>query len=166
MQHKLKSGIIFLFVFGTTGVLAQNSLNSGGGDHSGIGGSVGFSIGQIARQTQVGTSGSVSEGIQQPYEISVVTAIEQATEITLQVKGYPNPVTDYLTLSIYDNTKDRHDFSELSYQLYNMQGKLIQSQKIIDNQTRIVMAHLLPSTYFLKVIRNTDKIKIFKIIKN
>jgi hypothetical protein len=151
---------LLTFIFSLSTVSAQESLNVAGGDASGSGGSVSYSIGQVAYQTHTGTSGSVAEGLQQPFEISVVTAIEEAQGINLTVTAYPNPTTHYLILSI-----DEFELSNISYQLYDMNGKLLQSEKITDNRTSIFMSNLVPATYFVKVILGNKEIKTFKIIK-
>ena len=162
MKHKrLKLSALLFLGLGLTGLQAQTSVNATGGNASGSGGSASYSVGQLAYTTNTGTNGSVSEGVQQPFEISVVTGIEEAKGINLSVTAYPNPTTDYLTLSIAD-----FDASKLSYQLYDMNGKLLQSEKITGNQTSIVMSNLVPATYFVKVIQGNKEFKTFKIIKN
>jgi hypothetical protein len=162
MRHKkLKLSAIILLGLGLTGLQAQESVNATGGDASGSGGSVSYSVGQVVYTTNTGTNGSVTQGVQQPYEISVVTAIEEAKGINLTVTAYPNPATDYLTLRI-----DEFEISNLSFQLYDMNGKLLQSEKITGNQTSIVMSNLVPATYFVKVIQANKEVKTFKIIKN
>ena len=162
MRHKLlKLSTVLLLGLGLTGVQAQTSVNATGGDASGGGGSVSYSVGQVVYTTHTGTSGSVAEGVQQPYEISVVTGLEEAQSINLSVTAYPNPTTDYLTLRI-----DEFEISNLSFQLYDMNGKLLQNEKITGNQTSIVMSNLLPATYFVKVIQGNKEVKTFKIIKN
>ena len=131
MRHKrLKLSTVLLLGLGLTGVQAQTSVNATGGDASGGGGSVSYSVGQVVYTTHTGTSGSVAEGVQQPYEISVVTGLEEAQSINLSVTAYPNPTTDYLTLRI-----DEFEISNLSFQLYDMNGKLLQNEKITGNQT-------------------------------
>jgi hypothetical protein len=160
-QKRLKLSAVLLLGFGLTGLQAQVSINATGGNAAGSGGSVNYSVGQVFYTTNTGTSGSVAQGVQQPYEISVVTGIEEAKGINLSVTAYPNPTTDYLTLRI-----DEFDISNLSYQLYDMQGKLLQNEKIMDNQTSIVMSNLVPATYFIKVIQGNKEVKTFKIIKN
>jgi len=162
MRHKrLKLSAVLLLGLGLTGLQAQESVNATGGNASGSGGSVSYSVGQVVYTTNTGTTGSVAQGVQQPYEISVVTAIEEAKGINLSVTAYPNPTTDYLTLRI-----DEFEISNLSFQLYDMNGKLLQNEKITGNQTSIVMSNLVPSTYFVKVINGNQSIKEFKIIKN
>ena len=162
MRHKrLKLSAVLLLGLGLTGLQAQTSINATGGDASGSGGSASYSVGQVVYTTNTGTNGTVAQGVQQPYEISVVTGIEEAKGINLSVTAYPNPTTDYLTLSIAE-----FEISNLSYQLYDMNGKLLQNAKITGNQTSIVMSNLFPANYFLRVIHGNKEVKTFKIIKN
>ncbi len=162
MRHKrLKLSAVLLLGLGLTGLQAQTSVNATDGDVSGSGGSVSYSVGQVVYTTHTGTSGSVAEGVQQPYEISVVTGLEETKGINLSVSAYPNPTTDYLTLEVKDV-----ELLNLHFQLYDMNGKLLQNEKITGNQTSIVMSNLLPATYFVKVIQGNKEVKTFKIIKN
>ena len=162
MKHKrLKLSALLFLGLGLTGLQAQESVNATGGDALGSGGSASYSVGQVVYTTNTGTNGSVAQGVQQPFEISIVTGIEEAKGINLSVSAYPNPTTDYLTLSIGE-----FDISNLSYQLYDMNGKLLQNEKITGNQTSIAMGNLVPANYFVKVIQGNKEVKTFKIIKN
>ena len=162
MRHKrLKLSAVLLLGLGLTGLQAQTSVNATGSNASGSGGSVSYSIGQVVYTSNTGINGSVAQGIQQPYEISVVTTIEEANSMTLSVTAYPNPTTDYITLRI-----DEFDISNLSYHLYDMSGKLLQKEKITSNQISIIMSNLVPANYFVKVIQGNKELKTFKIIKN
>ena len=162
MRHKrLKLSAVLLLGLGLTGLQAQESVNATGSNASGSGGSVSYSVGQVVYTNNTGTNGSVAQGVQQAFEISVVTGLEQAKGINLSVSAYPNPTKDYLTLSIGE-----FDISNLSYQLYDMNGKLLQNAKITGNQTSIVMSNLVPANYFVKVIQGNKEVKTFKIIKN
>ena len=160
-KKQLKLSALLMLGLGLTGLQAQESINATGRNASGSGGSASYSVGQLAYTTNTGTNGSVSEGVQQPFEISEVTGIEEAKGINLSVSAYPNPTTDYLTLSISE-----FEISNLTYQLYDISGKLLQSEKITGNQTNIVMSNLVPANYFVKVIAGNQLIKEFKIIKN
>ncbi|HQK70071.1 MAG TPA: T9SS type A sorting domain-containing protein [Bacteroidales bacterium] len=173
MRHKTKLQVersklkvlgvatLLTFTFSLFTVSAQESINASGGNASGSGGSVSFSVGQVVYQTHFSTSGSVTQGVQQPYEISVVTAIEEAKGINLSVSAYPNPATDYLILEVKD-----FGLSDLYFYLYDMSGILLQNQKISGSQTSIVMSNLVPATYFVKVVQDNKEVKTFKIIKN
>lgn len=175
--NRLKFSVVLLLGLGLTGLHAQESINATGGNALGSGGSVSYTVGQMVYQTYNGTNGSVAEGVQQPYEISVVTGLEEAKDIYLSVSAYPNPTTDYLTLEIKG-----FEIPNLNFQLYDISGKLLQSEKIEGNQARVVMSHLVPATYFVKVIQGNKEgnhvkynevgskqfnvVKTFKIIKN
>ena len=163
MRHKkLKLSAVLLLGLGLTGLHAQTAVPATGGNASGSGGTVSYSVGQVAYTTNTGGSnGSVAQGVQQPFEISVITGLEEAKGISLSLSAYPNPTTDFLNLKVenYDNTN-------LSYQLFDMNGKLLESKKITGNQTSIVMSNLVPATYFVKVTESNKEVKTFKIIKN
>jgi hypothetical protein len=99
--------------------------------------------------------------VQQPYEISILTAIGDSKEITLLISAYPNPATEYLVLNI-----NGFELSNLAYQLCDMQGKVLQSEKITGNQTSIDMSNLALASYILKVAKGDKEVKILKVIKN
>ena len=113
----LKIGIVLLVLLSPFGLHAQVSVNAAGGNAAGDGGFVSFSVGQTAFSANAGLNGSVTQGVQQPYEISVLSVSENAENINLSV--YPNPSTDYLYLTSSD------EISGLSYQLFDMNGRLL-----------------------------------------
>jgi len=153
--------IFLLWGFSLALTQAQTNISAIGGDASGSGGSVSYSIGQVVYTTNTGTNGSVAQGVQQPYEISVVSTIEEAKGINLMVSAYPNPTTDYLILDVPD-----FDLLTFAFHLYDMQGKLLQNEIINDSHTRIAMNNLATAVYFVKVFQNNKEVKTFKIIKN
>lgn len=152
---------ILLFGFGMPVLLAQEALTTSGGDTTGIGGSVSYTVGQVLYTTNTGTNGTIAEGVQQPYEISVVVGLEEAQDIILVCTVYPNPATDLLTLET-----ETPNNKNLFYQLYDIMGTLLISKKLIDIKTIIPMTNLPPATYLLKVTDNHKVVKTFKIIKN
>lgn len=150
--------IILGFVF--LSVHAQEVFNGTGGDASGSGGTVAYSVGQIVYTTNTGKNGTLAQGVQQPFEISIVAILLEVKGINLTVSAYPNPVYDFLILKIeYNNHKN------LSYQLIDVNGKLIDSKNINGDQTIIAMGNLAPAMYFVKVIQINKEVKIFKIVK-
>jgi hypothetical protein len=140
---------------------AQSTIPASGGNASGGGGTVSYTVGQIVFTTNTGTNGTVSQGVQQPYEISVVTAIQNTKDIILECLAYPNPTRGQVKLVIRTN-----DFENLRFQLYDLNGVRIQDIKIEDEETEILMDRLFSSVYFLKVLSGNKEIKTFKIIKN
>lgn len=153
-----------LFVYGTLGIKAQNNIVSSGGEATGTGGSVSYSAGQIFYTTNTGLNGSVAQGVQQPYEISVITAIEDAGDINLVCTAYPNPASDFLTLKVDASTTLGNQ--SMVYHLFDMNGKLLEGKNITVTETYISIGNLASATYFLKVIQGNKEVKTFKIIKN
>ena len=139
---------------------AQESATAAGGNASGGGGTVAYSIGQVVYTTNTGSNGSVAQGVQHPYEISVVLGVDNH-QISLNVQAYPNPTTDYVILRI-DNFKQ----NSLSYKIYNVEGKLLDYRNIENPETNIQMNTLASAAYFLKVLQKEEEVKTFKIIKN
>lgn len=140
---------------------AQESANAAGGDATGSGGSVAYSIGQVVYTTNTGTDGSVAQGVQQAYEISLVTNINEAF-LAISLTAFPNPTTENLSLQISDYNNEK-----LSYELTDMQGKVMRNGEIVAQQTLINMNSLPTATYFINVVNQENKkVQSFKIIKN
>ncbi len=155
--------LLLLIAIGLTETKAQQSINATGKNATGSGGSVSYSVGQVTYQTNTGANGSVAQGVQQPYEISVI-GIDEAKDINLSVSAYPNPTTDYLELKVDASTT--LSIQSMSYQLFDMNGKLLKSEVISGSQTRIAMNNFVAATYFVKITKGNKEIKTFKIIKN
>ena len=139
---------------------AQESANASGGDATGSGGTVAYSVGQVVYTTHTGSTGTVAQGVQQPYEISVVLGIENSL-IDLDITAYPNPTTHFLTLNIGNALSET-----LHFQLCDLGGKIIERRKITNRTETINMENLATATYLLKVSNANNEVKIFKIIKN
>lgn len=158
---KFKLCALLLFGLGLTVLQAQESSNATGGSASGSGGSATYSVGQVVYTTNTGTNGSVAQGVQQPFEISIATGVDEAQGISLMISAFPNPTTDYLTLKV-----ENFQLSTLHYQLFDINGKLLRNEKLTSKHTIIAMSNLVPATYFLKVTETDKEVKTFKIIKN
>lgn len=140
---------------------AQAAVNSGGGKATGSGGSVDYSTGLVFFKTVSAASGSVAEGVQQPYEISVITSAEEAKGINLLISAYPNPTSGTLYLEVKD-----YDPAGLICQLLNQQGNLMKKLPLTGQLTSISLDGLPPAVYFVKLTRNNITLKLFKIIKH
>jgi hypothetical protein len=154
---------ILLSGLGLTGLKAQDAISVSGGDATGTGGSASFSIGQVVYTTNTGPNGSVAQGVQQPYEISVVTEVEKTNGIELLISAFPNPTTSHLTLNI--ENPGTIDIRSLSYQLFDLNGTLLETTKVNGDQTIIEMNNRVAATYFLSVTNENKTLKTFKIIK-
>lgn len=152
--------LFLLFGFLIPKIHSQNAVVVSGGDATGSGGKVSYSVGQIAYTYASGSNGSVSQGEQQPFEISTL-GVDNFPTITLEMSLYPNPTSTNATLKIQDL-----DSENLTYQLFDVRGKQISESKISNSETQINMESFNAAIYFLEVKNQNKTIKNFKIIKN
>jgi len=190
MQFKKQTlSAIFLLAIGLTGLKAQQATTTSGGNASGSGGSATYSVGQVVYNTNTGAGGTVTQGVQQPFEISVVSGIEELG-INISYTAYPNPTTSNIVLEIdassvetqniasQSNGKisnETQNIASLHYTLSDINGKQLTHQTITDNKTIIPMEQLSVGTYFITIVVETQNItslqsksthlKTFKIIK-
>ncbi len=158
MKHKKTFMNAAFLLLGLGGLHAQETVLPTGGEATGAGGTASYSVGQIVYTTATGTNGSVAQGVQQPYEISTTVGINETT-INLELNVYPNPATNYLTLKV-------EKLESLTFQLIDLQGKVIENKKVTAITSTINMEELPKAIYFLNVTKNNQLIKTFKVIKN
>jgi len=115
-------------------VQSQSNFVSTGANISGSGGTLSYSVGQLAYKSLNSISGSINQGVQQPYEIYTVGIEDVKLDVSLSV--YPNPAFDKLVISM-----EEVDSKIFSYQLMDLQGNLLSSNKILDKQTIIDAMH-------------------------
>ena len=151
--------LTFLLSFSVNAQTSHQVLSASGGDATGSGGSVAYSVGQIVYTTSTGTTGSVAQGVEQAYEIYSVGIKETALNISLSV--FPNPTSDFLTLKVEDYNNET-----LGFDLLDEQGKLILSEQITNQETQVAMSTLARGSYFINIVQTNKKIQTFKIIKN
>ena len=153
---------ICVLVSTLTSAWTQSEVNTSGGDGTGPGGSVAYTIGQVSYTNIKAEDGSISLGVQQPNLFLTVGTLE--TDITVSASVYPNPSNTQTTLKLegQDETIIQKD---LMYRLFDLNGKLLMEQKITSNTTTIPLDHLTGSVFILQVVRKDIEVKAFKIFK-
>lgn len=141
------------------GIWAQSGSVAGGGDLNGSAGSVSYSLGQVAYTYEEGATGSTNAGLQQPYELFVV-GLNDFPSIVLEFSIAPNPVKDFLTLSVGQWLEG------LSFSLHDDLGRILLKSEISSSVTSIDLKNHPPASYFINVYQNQVKIKTFKVIKH
>jgi hypothetical protein len=148
--------ILYCFV---SKLSAQSTLDATGDNYVGSGGSVSFSVGQITYNTITNEAHTIYEGVQHPIELYKITASKDSI-IDLNFLVFPNPTYDLITLQVGST-----DLKNLSYQLVDILGRVIETKIISNYQTEINMSDLSAGTYVLNIISKQKSIKYFKIIK-
>ena len=138
---------------------AQQGTDAAGGNATGPGGSVSYSIGLVDFITASGPNGVITQGLQQPYEIYLV-GIKDG-EAASVVSVYPNPAGDYVVVDVGDMP-----FKGMHCALYDLHGRLCASTIVTGAQTRVSLVDLAKATYLLRVTGKEGEIQTFKVIKN
>jgi hypothetical protein len=159
-KTKISQTVLLLLCMGITALHAQQSANAAGGDAQGSGGSASFSLGQPTYTYISATGNSSNQGVQQPYEFFTV-GIDEPKDISLLMSVFPNPAQVMVNLKI-----ESPGFENLSYQLFDMNGRLLLTQKISNPLTEVPMQTLAVGPYLLRVVDAQKELKTFKIIKN
>jgi hypothetical protein len=139
--------------------VAQESVNAAGGDVTGSGGSIAYSLGQVIYTTNANTSGTISQGVQQAYEIYSLGISE--TKMNFSFSIFPNPTVDYLTLQIIGYPNEI-----LYYKVFDMQGKVLITEHVSGELTKINTVKLPASSYIIGITNQENKqLQSYKIIK-
>jgi hypothetical protein len=156
-----KTFTLLTFLFLLISYSQKNTVVSGG-VANGSTGSVSYSIGQIDYTSQISGTGFVSQGVQQPYEVIVLSENQNIIESVI-VSVYPNPTKDIASIFIKDFT----NYEKLEFQLIDSNGKIIfENQRIISDYTAIDLSILTSGIYILKLMGDGKMISTFKMIKN
>ncbi|MGH2664802.1 T9SS type A sorting domain-containing protein [Flavobacterium sp.] len=157
---KTKKLLLIAAYLSCTQINAQETITTSGGNASGSNGSTNYSVGQVVYATDYGTTGSLLHGVEQPFEIQIVLGVDNFN-ISLELSVYPNPTTNLLYLEIKNS-----DFEAMRYQLFDLNGKLLENNRITKASTTIQMEKYPMNLYILKVFDNHKEVKTFKIIRS
>jgi hypothetical protein len=159
MKSILKILILWmLWAFSWSGLFAQGMINTAGNDAIGEGGSVSWSIGLVAFSAWGDMGGNITEGVQQPYEIFIMPGLQEVQTNSFFLV-FPNPTDGNVNLKILD-TK----LKDLSYRIYDTEGREFRRLALITDVTAIPMNDLKPGTYYLVILVADYPIKTYKII--
>ncbi len=156
-----KSKLLPIFLLGL-GIQAhaQQSAVASGGNSAGSSGSASYSVGQVFYTSHSGPNASTSHGVQQAIEVSEDLSMEHFNPKNLQIVVYPNPSTSFVNLEIKDFGSEN-----LSYELYDLNGRSIDAKNVVNNLTKIDLDRLPSTIYFLSIKQEGKQIKNFKLIK-
>ena len=140
---------------------AQQTALSSGGNGSGTGGSFAYSVGQTMYTAQSNSITSLSKGVQQGYELFLITGLEEEDRFGLAATVFPNPTSNYLTVEIKNYTPTM----ALEIFLFDAKGQQVHRQRVVDVQTQIAVEHLASALYMLKLVQGDKLVKAVKVIK-
>ena len=156
----MKRGIInilFLLLFAAGSVTAQTVISANGGMATAAGAKVSWTIGE----TIVATVGDANNTLTQGFHQSklTVTAINDIQIAGVEIKVYPNPTSDFVTVH-FSKVMEKP-----TYMLFDLSGRLIQQKNIESTDAKIDMTSYAGGSYILKVNSGQKPLQSFKIIK-
>ena len=155
--------ILILFTVFTIQSTAQDLdhyvIGSDGGHSRNNQFSLDYTIGEVVTELGQDTASGVhlTQGFQQTM-LSIVSVEEHVEEIEIDV--YPNPAVDYLNVSIPVLQED------MQFALFDMQGKLIDQQKINSKSFTIGFSNHSTGSYLLVFSTKDQRIKTLQVQKS
>jgi hypothetical protein len=156
---KIKKIFFCFLVLVSIQLKAQDAIVSSGGNANASNGNVSYTVGQVVYTTHFATSGSMAQGVQQPYEIQTLLGLDNFN-INLELSVYPNPTTNILSLEVRN-----YDFENLQYQLFDINGRMLLKGAINASVTSFELEVFPSAVYLLKVSKDNKELKTFKILK-
>lgn len=139
--------------------LSQSACLSAGGDASGTGGSVSFSIGQVDYVAAEGSNGSINQGVQQPFEFFEIIGVAELGDQSY-MSIFPNPASQNVQVMVTG------DLGNMYLDLYDAVGKLISTQRITALQTNLDLHEMANGIYFMKLRNGAgEELESLKLIK-
>ena len=149
---------IFLFAtfFAAFSASAQEVVSSQGETYSNANGSIDFTVGEVIINTGSNGTNDLTQGFHQTnWNFLGLEDFAPDYQATI----FPNPTQDVLNIktSVFEN---------VSYTLYDAQGKLVMQNILSAEQTPIQVSQLAPGAYSLTLNNETQNLKTFKLVKS
>ena len=146
--------VLFSF-FASLAVSAQEVVSTQGESYSNASANIDFTIGEVIIATETDGTNDLTQGFHQTnWNFLGVENHTPNYEATI----FPNPTED--VLNIRTST-----FENVTYTLYDAQGKLVMQDIFSAEQTPIQVSQLAPGSYSLRLNNQTQNLKTFKLIK-
>ena len=136
---------------------AQQAVLPTGGEATGTGGTVSYSIGQVAYTTTSSSTGTMTQGVQQPYEVIATSLVEESNG-QLMATAFPNPASSLINIHLQSMVENGN------YRLVDGLGQLVFQGRIGGTDETIDMATLPAASYTLLLFRSDTPIGSFTVI--
>ena len=134
---------------------AQEVVSSQGQTYSNANGSMDFTVGEVVINTGTNGTNDLTQGFHQTnWNFLGVEDFAPDYEASI----FPNPTSDVLNIRT-------SSFENVTYTLYDAQGKLVMQNILSAEQTPIQVSQLDPGSYSLTLNNETQNLKTFKLIK-
>lgn len=146
-------------IFSVSKLYSQEVI-AGAGDHYNTGEiSISWTLGETITETFKATDITITQGFHQP-EITIVS-IDDVVISGYDITAFPNPTKNFVTLRI-----EASDYSNLTYMLFDFNGKFINQNPVESHETLVSLEELDSALYFIRIMKNNEILTSIKLIKN
>jgi len=151
-----KNTLVLFSLFASISVSAQEVVSTQGDSYSNASANIDFTIGEVIIDTGTDGTNDITQGFHQTnWNFVGLEDFAPDYEATI----FPNPTSE--VLNIRTST-----FENVTYTLYDAQGKLVMQDILSAEQTPIQVGQLAPGSYSLTLNNETQNLKTFKLIKH
>jgi hypothetical protein len=151
----IKNTLVLSMLLATITATAQEVVSTQGDSYSNGTANIDFTIGEVVINTGTDGTNDLTQGFHQTnWNFLGVEDHAPSYEATV----FPNPTSE--VLNIRTST-----FENVTYTLYDAQGKLVLQDKLSAEQTAIQVSQLAPGSYSLILNNRTQNLKTFKLVK-
>ena len=146
--------VLFSF-FAFLAVSAQEVVATQGGSYSSSSANIDFTIGEVIIDTGTDGTNDLTQGFHQT-NWNFLGVEDHAPNYEAII--FPNPTEDVLNIRT-------SEFENVTYTLYDAQGKLVMQNILSAEQTPIQVSQLATGNYSLTLNNETQNLKTFKLVK-
>jgi len=139
-------------------ISAQEVVSSGGESQSAAGLQLSWTLGEPVIETFSSGSIILTQGLHQSK--LTATALTDLLFPGIELKVFPNPTQDFVTIHLNERLENTH------YILFDLAGKILDTKKITNSETRLDMIEYPSGIYILKLYSNQKAIQDFRVIKH
>ena len=151
-----KNTLVLFSLFASISVSAQEVVSTQGDSYSNASANIDFTIGEVIIDTGTDGTNDITQGFHQTnWNFVGVEDFAPNYEAII----FPNPTSDVLNIRT-------SSFENVTYTLYDAQGKLVMQDILSAEQTPIQVGQLAPGSYSLTLNNETQNLKTFKLIKH
>jgi hypothetical protein len=151
---KLLAQLMFSFL-SIVAVSAQVVVSTQGESYTNANGYLDFTIGEVVIETVINSNAKLTQGFHQSKW--TVLGIEDNFP-SFEVSIFPNPITSILNIRTAN-------FKNVRYALYDVQGRLVAKELLLQDQTAIPLNEVAQGSYSLILTKGSQILKTFKLIK-
>ena len=152
----MKRHTLVLFSLLASGIVsAQEVVSTQGDSYSNASANIDFTLGEVIIDTGTDGTNDLTQGFHQT-NWNFLGMEDFATNYEATI--FPNPTSE--VLNIRTST-----FENVTYTLYDAQGKLVMQNILSAEQTPIQVSQLAPGSYLLTLNNETQNLKTFKLVK-